>query len=151
MNRSQKWNKFQICPHQDSITGGSDLWSSTLPLDHRGPPNFTRNNHHTDLHEEQQISFGSVLIEETTQSKSSECCISYSRFLVCDPWQDLHNRKGKTITKNINDKEEISINQYSNRAVITTQLVWLDFFPIINIIMCTSMTMVKVCWKNLTC
>jgi len=27
---------LQICPRRDSNTGGSDMWSSTLPLDHGG-------------------------------------------------------------------------------------------------------------------
>ena len=34
----QKRNNFQICPRRDSNTGDSDLWSSTLPLDHGGAP-----------------------------------------------------------------------------------------------------------------
>ena len=36
MKRSQRWNTLQICPRRDSNTGGSDLWSNTLPLDHGG-------------------------------------------------------------------------------------------------------------------
>ena len=40
MRRSQRRNNLQICPRRDSNTGGSDLWSNTLPLDHGGaPPN----------------------------------------------------------------------------------------------------------------
>ena len=36
MRRSERRNNLQICPHRDSITGGSDLWSNTLlPLDQR--------------------------------------------------------------------------------------------------------------------
>ena len=34
--RSERRNNLQICPRRDSNTGGSDLWSSTLPLDHGG-------------------------------------------------------------------------------------------------------------------
>ena len=33
---SQGWNNLQICPLRDLNTGGSDLWSDTLPLDHGG-------------------------------------------------------------------------------------------------------------------
>ena len=36
MRRSQRRNNLQICPRRDSNTGGSDLWSNTLPLDHGG-------------------------------------------------------------------------------------------------------------------
>ena len=36
MRRSERRNNLQICPRRDSNTGGSDLWSSTLPLDHGG-------------------------------------------------------------------------------------------------------------------
>ena len=36
MKRSERWNTLQICPRRDSNTGGSDLWSNTLPLDHGG-------------------------------------------------------------------------------------------------------------------
>ena len=32
----QRWNNLQICPRWDSNMGGSDLWSNTLWLDHRG-------------------------------------------------------------------------------------------------------------------
>ena len=38
MRRSERRNNLQICPHRDSNTGGSDLWSNTLPLDHEGAP-----------------------------------------------------------------------------------------------------------------
>ncbi|KAK2165648.1 hypothetical protein LSH36_47g04018 [Paralvinella palmiformis] len=38
MRRSERRNNLQICPRRDSNTGGSDLWSSTLPLDHGGAP-----------------------------------------------------------------------------------------------------------------
>ena len=38
MRRSERRNNLQICPRQDSNTGGSDLWSNTLPLDHGGAP-----------------------------------------------------------------------------------------------------------------
>jgi len=38
MRRSERRNNLQICPRRDSNTGGSDQWSSTLPLDHRGAP-----------------------------------------------------------------------------------------------------------------
>jgi len=41
MKRSQGWNALQICPRRDSNSGGSDLWSNTLPLDHRGAPMIT--------------------------------------------------------------------------------------------------------------
>ena len=36
MRRSERRNNLQICPRRDSYTGGSDLWSGTLPLDHGG-------------------------------------------------------------------------------------------------------------------
>jgi len=36
MKWSQRWNNLQICPHWYSNLGGSDLWSNTLLLDHRG-------------------------------------------------------------------------------------------------------------------
>ena len=36
MKRSQGWNTLQIRQRRDSNTGGSDLWSNTLPLDHGG-------------------------------------------------------------------------------------------------------------------
>ena len=36
MRRSQRWNNFQIYSRQYSNTGGSDMWSNTLPLDHGG-------------------------------------------------------------------------------------------------------------------
>ena len=36
MKRSQRWNTLHICPRRDSNTGGSDLWSNTLRLDHGG-------------------------------------------------------------------------------------------------------------------
>ena len=36
MRRSERRNNLQICPRWDSNTGGSDLWSNTLPLDHGG-------------------------------------------------------------------------------------------------------------------
>ena len=36
MRRSERRNNLQICQRRDSNTGGSDLWSSTLPLDHGG-------------------------------------------------------------------------------------------------------------------
>ena len=39
MKRSQRLNTLQICPRRDSNSGDSDLWSNTLPLDHRGAPN----------------------------------------------------------------------------------------------------------------
>ncbi|KAK2163817.1 hypothetical protein LSH36_74g14046 [Paralvinella palmiformis] len=39
MRRSQRRNNLQICPRRDSNTGGSDLWSNTLPLDHGGANN----------------------------------------------------------------------------------------------------------------
>ena len=38
MRRSERRNNLQICPRRDSNTGGSDLWSNTLPLDHGGAP-----------------------------------------------------------------------------------------------------------------
>ena len=38
MKRSQRWNNLQICPRRNSNTGGSDLWSNTLPLDHGATP-----------------------------------------------------------------------------------------------------------------
>ena len=38
MRRSERRNNLQICPRRYSNTGGSDLWSSTLPLDHGGAP-----------------------------------------------------------------------------------------------------------------
>ena len=38
MRRSERRNNLQICQRPDSNTGGSDLWSSTLPLDHGGAP-----------------------------------------------------------------------------------------------------------------
>ena len=38
MRRSERRNNLQICPRRDSNTGGSDLWSSTLPLEHGGAP-----------------------------------------------------------------------------------------------------------------
>ena len=31
MKRSQRWNTLQICQYRDSNSGGSDLWSNTLP------------------------------------------------------------------------------------------------------------------------
>jgi len=31
MKWSQRWNTLQICPHQDSSSGDSDLWSNVLP------------------------------------------------------------------------------------------------------------------------
>ena len=34
MRRSQRRNNLQLCPPRDSNTGGSDLQSNTLPLDH---------------------------------------------------------------------------------------------------------------------
>ena len=34
MRRSQRRNNLQIWPRRDSNTGGSDMWSNTLPLDH---------------------------------------------------------------------------------------------------------------------
>jgi len=40
MRRSQRWNNLQICPRRDANTGGSDLWSNTLPLDHGGARYF---------------------------------------------------------------------------------------------------------------
>ncbi|KAK2142791.1 hypothetical protein LSH36_913g01063 [Paralvinella palmiformis] len=40
MRRSERRNNLQICPGLDSNTGGSDLWSSTLPLDHGGAPYY---------------------------------------------------------------------------------------------------------------
>ena len=47
--RSERRNNLQICPRRDSNTGGSDLWSSTLPLDHGGALFLTQghniNNH----------------------------------------------------------------------------------------------------------
>ncbi|KAK2168904.1 hypothetical protein LSH36_13g07017 [Paralvinella palmiformis] len=36
MRRSKRRNNLQICPRRYSNTGGSDLWSSMLPLDHGG-------------------------------------------------------------------------------------------------------------------
>ena len=36
MRRSERRNNLQICPRRDLNTCGSDLWSSTLPLDHGG-------------------------------------------------------------------------------------------------------------------
>ena len=36
MRRSERRNNLRICPRRDSNTGGSDLWSNTLPLDHGG-------------------------------------------------------------------------------------------------------------------
>ena len=36
MKQSQRWINLQICPRQDSNTGGSYLWSNTLPLEHGG-------------------------------------------------------------------------------------------------------------------
>ena len=38
MRRSERTKQPSICPRRDSNTGGSDLWSSTLPLDHGGVP-----------------------------------------------------------------------------------------------------------------
>ena len=38
MRRGERRNNLQICPRRDSNMGGSDLWSSTLPLDHGGAP-----------------------------------------------------------------------------------------------------------------
>ena len=38
VKRIQRWNNLQIFPRRDSNTGGSDLWSNTLPLDHGGAP-----------------------------------------------------------------------------------------------------------------
>ena len=38
MRRSERRNNLQTCPHRDSSTDGSDLWSNTLPLDHGGHP-----------------------------------------------------------------------------------------------------------------
>jgi len=38
MKRNQRWNKLRIWAHRDPNTGGSDMWSSTLPLDHGGAP-----------------------------------------------------------------------------------------------------------------
>ena len=32
----QRRNNLQICPRRDSNTGGSDLWSNTLLIDHGG-------------------------------------------------------------------------------------------------------------------
>ena len=43
MRQSERRNNLQICPRRDSNTGGSDLWSSTLPLDHGGAPTGSRN------------------------------------------------------------------------------------------------------------
>jgi len=36
MKRSKRRNNHQLCPQQDSNTGGSDLCSNTLPQDHGG-------------------------------------------------------------------------------------------------------------------
>ena len=36
MRRSERRNNLQIYPRRDSNTDGSDLWTSTLPLDHGG-------------------------------------------------------------------------------------------------------------------
>ncbi|KAK2160394.1 hypothetical protein LSH36_134g03016 [Paralvinella palmiformis] len=36
MRQSERRNNLRICPRRNSNTGGSDLWSSTLPLDHGG-------------------------------------------------------------------------------------------------------------------
>ena len=36
MKRNQRWNNLQIWPRRDSNTGGSDLWSNAVPLDHGG-------------------------------------------------------------------------------------------------------------------
>ena len=36
MRRSERRNNLQICPRWYSNTGGSDLWSNTLTLDHGG-------------------------------------------------------------------------------------------------------------------
>jgi len=38
MKWSKKLNNLRICPRRDSNTGGSDMWSNTLPLDHGGAP-----------------------------------------------------------------------------------------------------------------
>ena len=36
MRGNNRRNNLQICPRRDSNTGGSDMWSSTLPLHHGG-------------------------------------------------------------------------------------------------------------------
>ena len=41
MRRSDRRNNLHICSRRDSNTGGSDLWSSTLSLDHGGAPRKT--------------------------------------------------------------------------------------------------------------
>jgi len=40
MRRSERRNNLQIGPRRDSNTGGSDLQSSTLPIDDRGAPYY---------------------------------------------------------------------------------------------------------------
>ena len=46
MRRSERRNNLQICLRQDLNTGGSDLWSNTLPLDHGGAPQLCSNPNH---------------------------------------------------------------------------------------------------------
>ena len=38
MKLSQRWNTLQICPRQDSNSGGSELWSNALPVRPRTHP-----------------------------------------------------------------------------------------------------------------
>ena len=57
MRRSERRNNLQICPRRYSNTGGSDLWSSKLPLDHGGAlrrccRNSTAHSQHDNEHME---------------------------------------------------------------------------------------------------
>jgi len=38
MKQSERWNTLQICPRWDLNSGGSDLWSNTLPVRPRRLP-----------------------------------------------------------------------------------------------------------------
>jgi len=45
MKRSERWRNLQICPRRNSNTGGSDIWSNTLPIDHGGAPCIFTEHH----------------------------------------------------------------------------------------------------------
>ena len=55
MRRSERRNNLQICPRRDSNTGGSDLWSNTLPLDYGGAQNNNTNNNNDDDDDDDNI------------------------------------------------------------------------------------------------
>jgi len=79
MRRSERRNDLQIWPRRDSNTGGSDLWSSTLPLDHGGAP-MTRQAHFNARYVIVKDLYGSVNI--TTVIYSYVCLSNISNKLA---------------------------------------------------------------------